>query len=175
MRKDYSVHNYTVLKTGYTRAKEQILRPRFIKMLCDIARSVVEAVDSAFSPLPPYESRDAGNNNFPVWRGHLHDATGVAVYDDGKLIKYLPTKKAIKKQKEGSIKKIIGSEWLRNAMEAGVAQFGEGLWIVLFCAVPYAERVNYIGSPWGRGEGFFDKFAEEMLQSILFGVSHKVY
>ncbi len=169
MSNPYTADNIRIVKVGMKNHLVSVGKPKLVDMLRQVAQRMVDIVDGVFTPMPPYESRSAGNARFPVWRGHMHDATGVAIYDDGVTVSFLPTKKAIKKQNYMG-KRIVGSEELRNAINEGATKFSKGLWIVLFSGVPYGYEVNDSGSPWGRGKGYFDTLSDDFFKDILMGL-----
>lgn len=167
MSNSYTAENVRIVNVGMKNHLLCVGKPKLIDMLRQVAQRMVDIVDGVFTPMPPYEP--GGNEAFPVWRGHMHDATGVAIYDDGVTIAYLPTKKAIKKQTfEG--RRIVGSVELRNSINEGATHFSKGLWIVLFSAVPYAYEVNELGSPADRGQGYFDTLSDDFFKDILMGL-----
>jgi hypothetical protein len=102
----------------------------------------------------------------------MRDATGVGVYCDSVLMAYRPPKEATKLQHMGSeFVNISGSENLEKALTLGCSKYTDGIWIVLFSAVPYAERVNDLGSPKMRGARYFDKFESWLLAEVKSRVS----
>lgn len=164
---DYTAKNIRIVKVGMKNHLVRVGKPKLIDILRQVAQRMVDIIDGVFVPMPPYEP--GGNENFPVWRGHMHDSTGVAIYDDGVTVAYLPTKKAIKTQTYDR-RKVVGSEELRKAINEGATKFSKGLWIVLFSAVPYALEVNEFGSPMGRGQEYFDTLSEDFFKDILMGL-----
>lgn len=127
---------------------------------------MVGLVDESFRP---FEYYGGGNVIFPVWDSHLRDATGVGIYVDGALTAYKPTRKGLAKnpQSYNGDDNIIGSERLDDALKAASGEFSNGIWIVLFSAVPYAYKVNYEGSPRGRGVEFFDTLEETLKLEVF--------
>lgn len=171
---DFMQRNKTVITVGCKNYIESDAKPRLIKMLTQIAQGMVDLIDGAFAPVPPYHrDPESGNEGFPVWHGQLRDATGVAVYDNGRVIKFLPTRKADKhpqRDLKRGINNIIGGEWLEMAITEAQGMCSKGLWIVLFSSVPYAADVNKIGSPAGRGIAYFDRLSDRELADILFNL-----
>lgn len=161
----YTTANAKIFKQGLEDfAKKQATM--FETALRNVAQMLVDRVDQLFTPMPPYAP--GGNPSFPVWEGQMHDATGVGVYINGKLASYLPTKKGLYPQRDAKsgATNIIGSEYLMNALNAATTTFSKGIWIVLFSAVPYAAKVNTIGSPWGRGVGYFDQLCNKLYNDV---------
>lgn len=165
--KDYTAHNLKVFKKGL-KAYVREISDELMDKLAAVAERMVEMIDDSFAPIDW-----GGNEDFPVWTANLHDATGVGVYRDGALTGYVPTKHARWKQSDGitDTRNIDGFEELQNAIQDGALEYGHGVWIVLFSAVPYAYRINEEGSPLGSGAGFFDKTAEGMLNEVLKGLA----
>lgn len=143
---------------------EDIVKPKLVGILNNVAQWMVECVDASFSPL---EYHNGGNKLFPVWESQLRDATGVGVYVDGALTSYKPTAMGAKPQTYESDKNIVGTERLDMALQEAVGEFSSGIWIVLFSAVPYAYKVNTEGSPWGRGIEFFDTLEETLKLEVF--------
>lgn len=162
---DFTAHNRKVLKIGLKHAESEI-KAQLESVLREVAQKLVDTIDGAFSPVTP----KGGNQQFPVWQGHLHDATGVGVYVDGRLSSYLPTKKGVGKQTASGIKGIDGSDYLQNALNGAVSEYSKGIWIVLFSAVPYAYMINKEGSSWGRGAGFFERIKSILIDDIFYGL-----
>lgn len=170
MSYDYSGKNAMVLTVGIKKFAETEAKRRILKVCEDVAQHMVWAIDGAFQPPHPPGGVFGGNDKFPVWTDNMHDATGVGIYDDGKCYKYIPTKRAEKPQNHRKIKNIWGNAYLEDALSQGATKYSKGIWFVVFCAVPYAETVHYLGSPRDRGVDFFDKFSEDALYSIIQGL-----
>lgn len=163
--------NKTVITVGCKNFIEKTAKPRLIRMLTQIAQGMVDLIDGAFNPWPS-KLPHGGNADFPVWYGQMHDATGVAIYNDGAVVKFLPTKKALdsQPQRHNGVNGIIGSQWLERAIDEAKGQCSKGLWIVLFSSVPYAAEINAHGSSWGRGAMYFDRLSDRQLADILFNL-----
>jgi len=157
---NHAAHNSKVFKVGLRDFAERDIKPNLLAMLKKVAQRLVDYVDGSFVLMPPYYP--GGNDNFPVWSGTMHDATGVGVYVDGALNSYLPTKKA-----DSDNDGVNGIEALNNALHVATSQFTKGIWIVLFSAAPHAYKVNTQGSPWGRGIGFFKNFEDYLLNDVI--------
>lgn len=169
--KNYAARNMAIFKKGI-RAYARDISDELIDRLEEVARRMVEMIDGNFDPIDT-RNRPSGNAQFPVWTANMHDATGVGVYSDGELAKYVPTKQARWKQSNGSPRRsgIDGAKELEDALNEGLMDFGSGIWIVLFSAVPYAYHINEEGSKIGRGQGFFDETSEGMLNEVLNGLA----
>ena len=172
----YSSDNARVIMLELKRYTKEVFKPLLINVLKKVAQRIVAKIDGAFTPWsknPDGKLPSGGNVDFPVWYGQMHDATGVAIYDDGQLMQYLPTKKALDKQSQSHDGEtgIIGSEYLKTAIQEGMERFGKGLYMVLFCAVPYAVKIEAVGSSKGRGAGFFTTITDDMFEDILVGIN----
>jgi hypothetical protein len=163
------VHNREVILTALAGYTESTLKPMLAKALGEVGQEMADLVDEKFSPCPPYAP--SGNDEFPIWFADMRDATGVGVYCDGVLSSYTPTVKYFlpqydKTERGAEFIDIIGFENLEKALQAGLSKYGKDLWIVLYSAVPYAERINEVGSPWGRGKDYFNKFESWLLEKV---------
>lgn len=140
-----------------------VLQPQLVAVLRQKADELVSALDS-------------GTYDIPVYLGHLHDATGCAVYADGALNYFRPTaKKATGKLGKSGFDGvnhygIDGSAFLQQAVSEASTRFAKGVWFVIFSAVPYAYHINAKGSPLGRGQNFFDRIANTTVNEILAGL-----
>ena len=105
--------------------------------LATLAQDVIEYIDS--------------QKAIPIYTGNLRDATGIGVYTNGKLTRYVPSQIATRPQSSGfnytNIYNIWGYQYLSDALEAASKEYSKGVWFVLFSAVPYAfyieDRYNY--------------------------------
>ena len=171
---NFTAQNSSVFHAGTKNYIEHVVKPKLEAMLRKLAQDTVSYIDGAFVPIPPYADEDGegGNDLFPVWEGQLRDATGCAVYIDGRISSFIPTSKGRYKQHdaESGITDIVGSEFLKNAIELASTRFIKGLWIVLFSAVPYAFRINIEGSSRGRGVGYFETIKNVTVQRVLEGL-----
>lgn len=158
-------NNQAVLEAGLRDYYEKHIKPELISVLRSVASQMVEIIDGNFK-LP------AGTDNYPVYTGNLHDATGVGVYVDGKVISFLPTEYANSPQMnlETNEENIVGREELEQAIDEASATFSTGIWIVIFSAVSYAYKVNMVGSPAQRGKGFFKRLRNSLASQVLSGL-----
>lgn len=136
---------------------EKEAKREVLKRMRRVAQYMVDFIDSHFSD----DSR-----LYPQYTANLHDATGIAIYDDGKLECYLPTQRASKPQKSPIGEEEWGSRELANVVKQGVTKFSKGLWLVLFSASSYAEQVEDLGSPRDRGRSFFTDLWDYMTIDI---------
>ena len=167
---NFTAQNSSVFHSGTKNYIEHVVKPKLEAMLRKLAQDTVSYIDGAFSPIPPHAP--GGNELFPVWEGQLRDATGCAVYIDGRVSSFIPTSKGryLQHDEESGIENIDGTEFLKNAIELASTRFIKGLWIVLFSAVPYAFRINTEGSPKGRGEGYFETIKNVTVQRVIEGL-----
>ena len=160
-------HNVAVVKDKLSLfVKEK--KAEIVAKLMEVGQVVVDYVDKGFVP---QTLRPGGNNQFPIWTANMRDATGVGIYVDGHTAKFMPTKLAIHKQSTGGSmgarRGIDGHNFLLQSITEGASVFTTGIWIVLYCAVPYAAHINAHGSKWGRGQGFWDLEKAEFTNAIL--------
>lgn len=158
--KSWISHNKEVLRGGIRQHVKNIIKPDLAQYLNNLARQLVDAIDT-------------GAFSIPIYTGNLHDATGVGVYIDGTMTAFMPTKIATKKQGAGissaggtSRSYIFGSEFLSESLHEAATTFSSGVWLVIFSAVPYAYKINTEGSPKGRGQGYWDAVVNEVLENI---------
>lgn len=159
---DYTAHNAMVMKAEMKRYLAEEAKKRLVLALAAVAQRMAGIIDGSF-PMPD------GSQQFPVHSANLHDSTGVGVYCDGRLTSYMPTRLASGKQSYEN-RKFWGSGELRRALSLGVTTYSRGVWIVLYSAVPYAYKVNYEGSPWGRGVNYFGVLKDDFLAEIMTGL-----
>lgn len=153
---DWVVKNRTVIKTAVEKYMDVDVKRDVIEMLKMAAQYLAEQIDNDI--------------RIPIYTGNLHDSTGIAVYTDGTMQGFTPTKLAVKKQSSGYRRDIDGHEFLQKSFNEGRQRFKDGVWIVLFSAVPYAAKIDAIGSPKGRGKYFFRmnqmKFQEMIISNL---------
>lgn len=146
---------------GLTVYVKDVIKPEMQRALIQVANKIVAAIDSG--------------DRIPEYTSNLHDSTGVAVYADGAVISFIPTKKATKKSKSGlggvNHYNIDGREFLVNTINEAKSTFAKGIWFVVFSTVPYAYHIDTVGSPIGRGKGFFKKTYQEALTEVLAGLA----
>lgn len=143
-------HNVGLVTLRMKQLVESEAKKEVLKRMRRIAQSIVDYVDSHF---------DDNSEQFPQYTGNLHDATGVAIYNDGTLESYMPTRRATSAQMSPIGEDEWGSEELANVIRQGVLKYSQGLWLVLFSASSYAFEVHNIGSPADppRGKAFFNE------------------
>ncbi len=160
----WTEHNISVIKLRLTKFAETEAKKEVLKRLYSIAANLIAFIDDNFKPK---------DKKFPEYSANLHDATGVAIYDNGVIRKYLPTRRAMEPQMNEINEEEWGYEMLNNAISAGLTHFSKGLWLVLFSGSSYADQIERIGSPKERGMGFFTNLAERLGFNIsgAFGVA----
>lgn len=139
-----------------------VVQPQLLQILHQKVDALISAIDG-------------GTHDIPVYLGHLHDATGAAVYVDGRLEYFRqPAKKADNNGKSGfdgvNHYGIDGYAFFQQAVSEASSRFATGVSFVIFSAVPYAYHINLNGSPLGRGQGFFDRIASTTVDEILAGL-----
>lgn len=180
----YQKQNLSVLLKGMQMHVKGVIAPQLIAVLTAKAQQVVSYIDANFK---------ADSMDFPVYSANLHDATGVAVYADGVIHRFIPTKQATELQRSGfdgvNHRGIDGNAFLQQAISEASTRFAKGIWFVIFSTVPYAYHINDSGSTKltyrafeagseigfernyiSRGKGFFDKIVSLSVDEILRGL-----
>ena len=124
---------------------------RLLNALYTVAQDVMEYIDS--------------QKVIPIYTGNLKDATGIGVYRNGALKRYVPSQIATRPQSSGFHHRneydIWGHQYLSDALEAASKEeYGKGIWIVLFSAVPYAFYIE-------DRDAFFSDIKDVMLNAII--------
>lgn len=157
----YQTQNFAKAQRGLRVFVANVVKPKLVDVLIKKARELVTAIDG-------------GQYNIPIFTGNLSDATGCAIYADGTIRAFIPTKKAIHDQACGlngtSWRDINGNEFLTRTIQDASARFSKGIWFVIFSAVPYAVYINQSGSPKGRGQGFFEEIVKLTTQDLINGL-----
>lgn len=155
----YQRQNLDVLLKGMKMHIKGVIEPQLVSILRQKAQEVVQLIDSGL---------------IPEYTANLHDATGCAVYADGAISAFIPTKRAQKQGKSGfdgvNHYGIDGSAFLQQAISEASARFAKGVWFVVFSAVPYAYHIDAHGSPKGRGQDFFKTIRGTAVNDILAGL-----
>ena len=148
--KKWMPHNIEVIKKKCSHFLVQEVKPQLTVILNNVAQAVLDYIEQMTS--------------LPQYTGNLHDATGVGIYVDGQLSSYVPTKIATKFQSSGfhyrNEYKIDGSLYLQSALKDATTEFSDGVWIVVFSAVPYAFYIQE------RPEQYFSEISEALLREI---------
>ena len=124
---------------------------RLLNVLYTAAQDVMDYIDS--------------QKVIPIYTGNLKDATGIGVYHNGVLKSYVPSQIATRPQSSGfhhrNVYDIWGHQYLSDALEAASKEeYGKGIWIVLFSAVPYAFYIE-------DRDAFFSDIKDVMLNAII--------
>lgn len=155
----YQSQNLNVLKEGMKMFVKNVAQPQLVSILRQKAQEVVQLIDSGL---------------IPEYTANLHDATGCAVYADGAISAFIPTKRAQKQGKSGfdgvNHYGIDGSAFLQQAISEASTRFAKGVWFVIFSATPYAYHIDAHGSPLGRGQDFFKTIRGTAVNDILAGL-----
>ena len=149
-------------KAGWMRSNQKLIErridevgnnslARLLNVLYTVAQDVMEYIDS--------------QKVIPIYTGNLKDATGIGVYSNGVLEKYVPSQIATVPQSSGFHHRneydIWGHQYLSDALEAASKEdYSKGIWIVLFSAVPYAFYIE-------ERDGFFSGIKDVMLNAII--------
>lgn len=157
----YQAQNLKALIEGCKVFVKGVAEPQLVGVLKQKAQQLVAAIDG-------------GTHDIPIYLGHLHDATGCAVYAGGTVQSFIPTKRATKLGKSGfdgvNHYGINGHAFLQQAISEASTRFAKGVWLVIFSAVPYAFHINASGSPKGRGRNFFNRITSLTVDEILAGL-----
>lgn len=156
----HRAHNGKVFKVGLDNFAKNSVTPILIEIGKESAQLLVDFVDGKFV-LPD------GTTQFPVDTANLRDATGAAVYANGRTEYFVPTAKATKPQSYNGTKGLVGSDLLKTAIAAASTTYSSGVWVVIFSAVPYAFKINEQGSKIGRGVGFFEVLTQYILSEAI--------
>ena len=149
-------------KAGWMKSNQKLIERRIdevgnnslaelLNVLYTVAQDVMEYIDS--------------RKVIPIYTGNLKDATGIGVYRNGVLKKYVPSRIAAVPQSSGFHHRneydIWGHQYLSDALEAASKEeYGKGIWIVLFSAVPYAFYIE-------DRDAFFSDIKDVMLNAII--------
>lgn len=152
--KKWMPHNLDVIKKKCRRFLQVEKKPELVAVLKNAAQAVLHYIEEMTS--------------LPQYTGNLHDATGIGIYVDGQLFEYAPTKIATKYQSSGfhyrNEYKIDGNLYLQSALKDAATDFSDGIWIVVFSAVPYAFYIQE------RPEKYFSEISEKLLNEIYQGL-----
>lgn len=156
----YQAQNLSRLINGIEVYVKNVIQPKLVDVLTQKATELIALIDT--------------HTLIPEYLGHLHDATGVGIYVDGTMAKFIPTKIAIKMGKCGfdgvNHYQIDGNSFLNRAIDEASSRFARGIWFVIFSAVPYAYHINKSGSPKGRGQDFFNSIVNTTVSEIIAGL-----
>lgn len=139
--------------------------------VAEVEKEILKALRGVADKMIEYIEGQA-DVSIPIYTGNLHDATGVAVYANG-VTNYLrvPTPKATRRQHTGpsmgNRRNINGHFFLMKSISEGTTVYNDGIWIVLYSAVPYAAHIDTLGSPLGRGKEYFWQAKEEFTNMVM--------
>lgn len=143
---NFHADNVALVTLKLKQFAEREAKREVLTRLRRIAQAMVDFIDSHFAD---------DDEHFPQYTANLHDATGVAIYDDGRLESYFPVQRAVYPQQTEFGEEEWGSRELEEAAKQGMTKFSKGLWLVLFSSSSYSVNVEYAGSPKKRGKNFF--------------------
>ena len=154
--KKWMPHNLEVIKKKCRYQISNVAQPKLVAMLRGVAQKISNEVDSITS--------------VPNYTGNLRDSHGVGVYTNGTLTAFIPTQTAQKPQRSGfhgrNEYNIWGTEYLERSLSDATTDFADGIWIVLFAAVPYAFYINENH----ESAGFFDEIADTIVEDVRNGL-----
>ena len=155
--KKWMPHNIDVLKKQCRYKLNNVRVPKLVAMLTNVAQKIVNEIDTITS--------------VPNYTGNLRDSHGVGVYMYGSLSSFIPTQTATRPQSSGFHHRneygIWGMEYVTRALEDASTTYNDGIWIVLFAAVPYAFYVNENNA----NAGFFDDIADTLVSEVRKGLT----
>lgn len=143
-------NNAEIFKRGLLEYAKRI-EQQILMVLDNVAKKVLEAID--------------GNSDMPWFTGNLLDSTGIGVYYHGSLRKYTPRKIANEPQYYEGEENIWGFKKLEEALMMGQTLYSQGIWIVIYTAVPYAFELNEFDD---NHLGFFDNYVLDELVETTF-------
>lgn len=150
-------HNLEALKKKCRYQISNVAQPKLVAMLKGVAQKIANEVDNITS--------------VPNYTGNLRDSHGVGVYVNGSLSSFIPTQTATEAQRSGFHGRneygIWGTEYVTQALQDASTDFADGIWIVLFAAVPYAFYVNEHNA----NAGFFDEIADTIVDEVRNGLT----
>lgn len=128
----------------------------------DIKRSIDVVLQEVAQEMQAYigaTTYNQGDGNMPFYSGNLSDSTGLGIYIDGRLRAFAPPQRATHPQSMGwnytNVYGIWGHQELANALSEASTTYSNGLWVVLFSAMPYAIKINEGTRYWDKG--YFDE------------------
>lgn len=155
--KKWMPHNLEVIKKKCSYQISNVAQPKLVAMLRGVAQKIANEVDNITS--------------VPNYTGNLRDSHGVGVYVNGTMLAYIPTPTATKAQRSGfhgrNEYNIWGTEYVSQALQDATTDFADGIWIVLFAAVPYAFYINENHEK----AGFFDEIADTIVEDVRNGLT----
>ena len=143
-------NNAEIFRKGLLEYSKRI-EQQILMVLDNVAKKVLDTID--------------GNNDMPWFTGNLLDSTGIGVYYHGTLRKYTPRKIANEPQYYAGEEDIWGFKKLEEALMMGQTLYSQGIWIVIYTAVPYAFALNEFDD---NHEGFFDNYVLDELVETTF-------
>lgn len=154
--KKWMPHNLEVIKKQSRYFIDGIKKRKLVSILRGVVSSMANYISTA---------------DIPEYSGHLRDATGVALYVDGALNHFVPTTSSSSRPQSSGFHYrneygINGVEYLKNTVNDATTDFADGIWIVLFAAVPYAFYINENHA----NAGFFDEIADTIVEDVRNGL-----
>lgn len=139
-------------KKNYDKHNEKV----FGKLLKRFIKDIEIKIDAAFQDIArdvlEYIERP---DTTPLWTGNLKDGTGLAIYKNSRLEKYFPPQRIASDPQTYEGRQVWGYAELGVAFAEGVTLFPNGIVVVLFSAVPYAEDQD-------DANGYFTVMTSEM-------------
>lgn len=149
-------------KAGWMKSNQKLIERRIDEVGNNSLARLLNVLDTAAQDVMDYID---SQKVIPIYTGNLKDATGIGVYRNGVLKRYVPSQIATRPQSSGfhhrNVYDIWGHQYLSDALEAASKEeYGKGIWIVLFSAVPYAFYIE-------DRDAFFSDIKDVMLNAII--------
>lgn len=149
----HSAENIRIFKLGLQQFAKKQVEEDIMKICVNVANKMVRFIEGSFN---------SGSKQYPVWTANLRDSTGVGVYRDSVLQRFVPVSIATRPQKG-----VWGSQLLSNALQYGSQEYSKGIWLVLFSTTPYAYYIDKNGSKRKRGQGYFKSLSDIIYADVL--------
>ena len=146
MAKDWTRHNEQLFER-ILQAGVKDIEVRIKMVLSSFAYKIYDMISST--------TKNEGDGFLPYYTGNLRDSTGVGLYYEGSLIKFIPPKSATRKQNG-----FWGSTFIERALQ-GTSHYSSGLWVVVWSTVPYAVKIDEMGTKHWNAGWFSERLVEE--------------
>ena len=148
--------NESVIKSKMDEFIKRLVHADIMKLLDRVAQQVISLIENG--------------GEIPFATGNLQDSTGIGIYHEGILKRYLPNKTAIKSRSDiypaglTDRDNIWGRNQLNEAIGKGALLYTKGYWLVIYSAMPYASLVNLRTDFWNE---HFQRAPEKLIDDII--------
>lgn len=158
------MQNREVVRNIARKHLTNVVTPKVMKSLTSVANSVISYVDNS------------SVEEIPLLTGNLRDSIGIGIYKGGVLsnmfyCNQIATKPQHYKYMGVKYSPIWGRELLVEALNNASSVYFDGVWIVLYAAVPYAPLVNRINTPFFRN---INNMLKNGVKRVLVNTPHKL-